>query len=86
MDRFVGAADQSVGRLAMRRFESPEMFGSKHAAAVAKTLQRAVDAAASGDYPDALAWLATVEAIGDVLPREYEARRVAWRLAVCPRT
>jgi hypothetical protein len=48
---------------------------------VAKTLQYAVDAAADGDYADALAWLATVEAIGDVLPDEYETRRAAWILA-----
>ncbi len=81
MDHFVGAADQSVGRPAGRRFESPEGVGSKHAVAVAKTLGYAVDAAAGGDYPDALAWLATVEAIGDVLPQEYETKRAVWRLA-----
>jgi len=53
----------------------------KHAAAVARTLLAAVDAAAGGDYADALAWLATVEAIGDVLPHEYEAKRAAWVVA-----
>jgi hypothetical protein len=58
-----------------------ESIVPKHAAAVAKTLQYAVDAAAGGDYPDALAWLATVEAIGDVLPDEYETKRAAWILA-----
>jgi hypothetical protein len=85
MDRFVGAVDQSGGRVAGRPFESPQGVGSKHAVAVAKTLGYAVDAAAEGDYPDALAWLATVEAIGDVLPQEYETMRAVWRLAALAR-
>jgi hypothetical protein len=81
MNRFVGVADQSDGPPAGRRFESHDGVGSKHAVAVAKTLRYAVDAAAGGDYPDALAWLATVEAIGDVLPQEYETKRTVWQLA-----
>jgi hypothetical protein len=80
MQRFVGTPDQSAGH----RYDRYEGLVSKHAAAVASTLRFAVDAAAGGDYADALAWLATVEAIGDVLPQEYEARRATWRLAARP--
>ena len=86
MHRFVGAPDQSAARIAGNRYNRYEAAVSKHAVAVASTLRYAVDAAASGDYVDALAWLATVESIGDVLPQEYETKRAAWRLAARPRT
>ncbi len=51
---------------------------AKHLAAVASTLQWADESAERGDYFDALAWLDTVEAIGDVLPEVYETRRDSW--------
>ena len=51
---------------------------AKHLAAVARTLQWADESAERGDHFDALAWLDTVEAIGDELPEVYEIRRDAW--------
>jgi hypothetical protein len=81
MQPFVGAPDHSGARDPERRHDYDEGVASKHAVAVAKTVGYAVDAAAEGDYPDALAWLATVEAIGDVLPRKYETKREVWRPA-----
>ncbi len=35
-----------------------------------------------GDLTDALAWLATLEAIGRRLPHEYVAKQAQWRLAL----
>ena len=51
---------------------------AKHLAAVARTLQWADEAAERGDNFDAIAWLETLEAIGDQLPEVYESRRRAW--------
>ncbi len=47
-------------------------------AAVARTLQWADESAERGDYFDAVAWLETLEAIGDELPEVYEIRRRSW--------
>ena len=57
----------------------------RHLAAVARTLQWADESAERGDVLGAIAWLGTVEAIGDTLPEVYEARRDSWR-AQLPRT
>ena len=51
---------------------------AKHLAAVANTLQWADEAAERGDHFDAVAWLETLEAIGDQLPEVYESRRGSW--------
>ncbi len=51
---------------------------AKHLAAVARTLQWADDSAGRGDLFDAIAWLGTLEAIGDKLPDVYEIRRDSW--------
>jgi len=51
---------------------------AKHLAAVARTLQWADEAAERGVNFDAIAWLETLEAIGDQLPEVYENRRAAW--------
>ena len=51
---------------------------AKHLAAVASTLQWADEAAERGDHFDAVAWLETLEAIGDQLPDLYESRRGSW--------
>lgn len=59
---------------------------SRHEAAVANTLGWADRAAADGDYADALAWLATLDAIGVPLPAEYVAKRPAWVSASAART
>ncbi|HZE18299.1 MAG TPA: hypothetical protein VE197_22850 [Mycobacterium sp.] len=65
----------SAGRTDAR---SPE---AKHEQAVARTLEFAEDAACRGDFTDALAWLATLEAIGRRLPSEYLTKREEWRIA-----
>jgi hypothetical protein len=51
---------------------------AKHLAAVARTLQWADESAERGDHCDAVAWLETLEAIGDELPRVYEIRGDSW--------
>ena len=51
---------------------------AKHLAAVARTLQWADESAERGDHFDAIAWLKTLEAIGDKLPEVYEIRRDSW--------
>ena len=51
---------------------------AKHLAAVARTLQWADESAERGDHFDAIAWLETLEAIGDQLPEVYEIRRDSW--------
>jgi len=56
---------------------------SKHLAAVARTLQWADEAAERGDHFDAIAWLETLEAIGDQLPEVYESRRGSWSAQLC---
>jgi hypothetical protein len=50
----------------------------RHQAAVARTLHWADEAAERGDHDDAVAWLDTLEAIGDELPEAYEIRRESW--------
>lgn len=51
---------------------------TRHRAAVARSLGWADDAAARDDHTDALSWLGTIEAIGDHLTPEYEAKRQTW--------
>ena len=43
-----------------------------------ENLQWADESAERGDLFDAIAWLATLEAIGDKLPEVYEIRRDSW--------
>lgn len=54
---------------------------SRHELAVANTLSLADEAAARGDYAEALAWLDTLDAIGDRLPEMYAAKRPVWSRA-----
>jgi hypothetical protein len=54
---------------------------ARHARAVAQTLGWADEAAARDDHAGALAWLRTLEVIGDELSAAYEAKRHSWRLA-----
>ncbi len=49
---------------------------------MARTLGWADDAAARGSHTEALAWLQTIEAVGDQLPNEYVTKRERWQLAV----
>ena len=51
----------------------------QHQAAVRQSLGWADAAARAGDHADALHWLDVVEAVGDVLPADYTAKREAWR-------
>ena len=51
---------------------------AKHLATVMRTLQWADESAERGDYCESLAWLDTVEAIGDELPEFHETRRDFW--------
>ena len=53
-----------------------------HHQAVMNTLSWADDAAAAGDYADALSWLHVITAIGDELPSPYPARRAFWQAAM----
>ncbi len=59
---------------------------ARHLVAVASTLGRADESAKGGDYADALAWLATVEVIGEQLSDDYGSKRRAWRAALRAKT
>lgn len=50
----------------------------RHEKAVANSLRLAVEAAERGDFVEALAWVDTVQAIGDELPPDMQASRSAW--------
>lgn len=54
----------------------------RHLAAVARSLGWAQESAERGDYADALAWIRTVEAIGEQLPPSYQTKRRAWHSAL----
>jgi hypothetical protein len=54
----------------------------RHLAAVARSFAWAEEAAARGKYADALSWVAVVEAIGDLIPVEYQTKRRAWLSAL----
>lgn len=57
----------------------------RHDEALTNTLGLAEQAAAAGNYADALRWLDVIEAIGDELPRRYRAARERWRALLDPR-
>ena len=57
----------------------PHTANERHRAAVARTLGWADEAAARRDFHDALAWLRTLEAIGETLPDHYLRKQEAWR-------
>jgi len=56
----------------------PRCAHGRHQAAVARSLGWADEAAARRDFRDALAWLRTLEAIGETLPDRYLRRQEAW--------
>ena len=56
----------------------PRCAHERHQAAVARTLRWADEAAARHDFRDALAWLKTLEAIGETLPDHYLHMQEAW--------
>jgi hypothetical protein len=51
---------------------------TRHARTVAQTLTWADEGAARGDHAGALAWLRTLEVIGDELSDAYQAKRRSW--------
>lgn len=54
----------------------------RHLAAVRRSLGWAQESAERGDYVNALGWIRMLEAIGEQLPPEYQAKHRAWRLAL----
>lgn len=57
----------------------------RHERAVANTLGFAQEAAARGDFKDALEWLGVVEVVDGVLPPGWDRTRAAWiRGGMCP--
>lgn len=54
----------------------------RHAAAVARSLGWADEAAERADWANALGWIEVVEACGDKLPDGFAAKRERWRLAL----
>jgi hypothetical protein len=67
--------------MAVRRHAPDETLldpARRYRAAVARSLSWADEAAENGDHADALSWLRTIEAIGDQLNAEYQAKRQLW--------
>ena len=63
----------------MRSFvEVPTDRSERHLAAVRRSLGWAQESADRGDYADALGWMGVLEAIGEQLPPDYQAKRRAW--------
>ena len=57
---------------------------ARHQRAVAQTFRFAQDAAATGDFGEALEWLAVVESVDGGLPADWELTRDSWLLAGGP--
>jgi hypothetical protein len=62
--------------------EVPVSVHDRRLVAVARTFGCAEEAAARGDYADALSWVGAVEAIGDLIPIAYQPERQAWHTAL----
>jgi hypothetical protein len=56
----------------------------RHDAAVRRSLGWAQESADRGDYRNALAWIRTLEAIGEELAPAYQAKRQAWGSLLAP--
>ena len=78
----VSSCRSAAGRLVATPRAAQVSAEDRHLAAVARSLGWAEEAAACGDYADALSWVGVVEAIGDVIPIEYETKRQAWLTAL----
>jgi hypothetical protein len=72
----------AAGLLAATPRETPVSGRDRHLAAVARSFGWAEEAAARGDYADALSWIQVVEAIGDLIPIEYQTKRRTWLSAL----
>ena len=60
----------------------PDPREDRHAAAVARSLQWADEAAERADWAGAIAWVDVVEACGDELPDDFRTRREVWLRAL----
>ena len=84
LDRIVGCAIKADVRFMAnsgghkRREEGPARFEAQHAAIIGRTLRWADEAAARGDYAEAVRWVDTVRGLGQDLPDEYEAKQQTW--------
>ena len=78
----VSSRQSPVGLLASTPREASVSAHDRHLAAVARTFGWAEEAAARGDYADALSWVQVVQAIGDLIPIEYQTKRRAWLSAL----
>jgi len=78
----VSSCRSAVGLLASTPREASVSAHDRHLAAVARTFGWAEEAAARGDYADALSWVQVVQAIGDLIPIEYQTKRRAWLSAL----
>jgi hypothetical protein len=78
----VSSCRSAVGLLASTPREASVSAHDRHLAAVARTFSWAEEAAARGDYADALSWVQVVQAIGDLIPIEYQTKRRAWLSAL----
>jgi hypothetical protein len=78
----VSSCRSSVGLLASTPREASVSAHDRHLAAVARTFGWAEEAAGRGDYADALSWVQVVQAIGDLIPMEYQTKRRAWLSAL----
>jgi hypothetical protein len=72
----------AAGLLTASPRETQVSARDRHLAAVARSFAWAEEAAKRGDYTDALSWVQVVEAIGDVIPIEYQTKRQAWLSAL----
>jgi hypothetical protein len=78
----VSSCRSAAGLLASTPRETHVSAQDRHLAAVARTFGWAEEAAARGDYADALSWVQVVQAIGDLIPIEYQTKRSAWLSAL----
>ena len=62
--------------------ERGSAFEANHAAIIARTLRWADEAAARGDYVEAVRWVKTVRDLGHDLSSEYEAKNQTWLNAI----
>jgi len=72
----------AAGLLTASPRETQVSAHDRHQAAVVRSFGSAEQAAARGDYADALSWVQVVEAIGDPIPIEYQTKRRTWLSAL----
>jgi hypothetical protein len=78
----VSSCRSAAGLLVSAPREARVSARDRHMAAVARSFGWADEAAARGDHADALSWVGVVEAIGDLIPIEYQTKRRAWLSAL----